>query len=82
MHARDGSASVRKELEGDLKILLRLAKKAPAHARSCFGHDDIERTENVENGGLEGSNSLHVLVILRKVLKSYPSHSSGRLEIA
>ena len=41
-----------------------------------------KESENVENGGLEGSNSLHVLVILRKVLKSYPSHSRGRLEIA
>ena len=40
---------------GDLKILLRLAKKAPAHARNCFGHYDIERTEKVENGVLEGS---------------------------
>ena len=40
---------------GDMKILLSLAKKAPAHARNCFGHYDIERTEKVENGILEGS---------------------------
>ena len=46
---------VQKKTRGDLKILLRLAKKAPAHARNCFGHYDIERTENVENGALEGS---------------------------
>ena len=43
-----------------MKILLRLAKKAPAHASNYFGHCDIERTENIENGALELSQGTNV----------------------
>ena len=35
--------------------LAKAGKKAPAQARNCFGYYDIERTEKVENGVLEGS---------------------------
>ena len=38
-----------------LENLAKAGEKAPAHARNCFGHYDIERTENVEDGALEGS---------------------------
>ena len=38
-----------------LENLAKAGEKTPAHARNCFGHYDIERTENVENGALEGS---------------------------